>query len=48
MGRQVNGASGVSSEGGRTHEEKRVETHPKSIFIISVAAAAWLGDVKEK
>lgn len=28
--------------------EKQAETGPESIFIISVAAAAWSGDVKEK
>lgn len=27
--------------------EKEVETGPESIFIISAAAAVWLGDVKE-
>lgn len=28
--------------------EKQAETSPESIFIISAAAAAWLGDVKEE
>lgn len=38
----------MSSEGEKARVERQAETSPESIFIISVAAAAWFGDVKEE
>lgn len=48
-GQGAAGQEGQKKERGRrgTLVERRAEAAPESIFIISAAAAVWLGDVKE-